>query len=77
MKNRYVEAFVPYLVAGFSIAIAAGLLLMIFNIFIWGIAIGAILWVVITIKNLIMEKLGHVKKTGKHQGIIIDHDDIK
>ena len=77
MKNKFFEGFVPFLVAGFSIAIAIGLFFVIFQVFIWGLVFAAILWLTVTVKNLIMAKLyPPAEKKSKHQGITIDHDDL-
>ncbi len=77
MKNKYVEKFIPFLMFGFAIAIMIGLLIIIGYVFIWGLVIAAALWIISSLKSKYISKFGTVKKTSKHKGVIIEHDDLK
>ncbi len=75
MKNNPLEAFMPYLIIGFAIALMVGLFFIIANVLIWGLLIAGILWLGVTLRQLILAKFGHLsKKKSKHKGIIIEHD---
>lgn len=76
MKNKYIESFVPFLVFGFMIAIMIGLLVIIGYVFVWGLVIATALWVISSLKKLYLAKFSHVKKSSKHKGVIIEHEDL-
>jgi len=68
------QTLVPFLMLGFAIALITGLLLMFFQILIWGFCIGAVLWMVALIKDFFFPaKTTDVKPSGR----IIEHNDPK
>lgn len=77
MKNKLFDPFVPYLVAGFAIALAIGLFFILFQVLIWGVTFAVIIYLAVVIKKFIMAKLYPPKHNSKkHKGIIIEHDDL-
>ena len=77
MKNKYIEKFIPFLMFGFAIAIMIGLLVIIGYVFVWGLVIAGVLWIISSLKNLYQSKFGTSKTTSNHKGVIIEHDDLK
>lgn len=71
--QQFLENIIPFLVLGVAIALFVGLLFMFSYILVWGIFIGAILWLL----NLGKEYLFPNKEETKEKGRIIDHDDKK
>jgi hypothetical protein len=73
------ENIVPFLIAGVAIALFLGLLFMFSYILIWGLMIGGILWLVMTIKQYLFPSSTPTKKEviDKNEGRIIEHDDEK
>ena len=49
--KKILQTFVPFLILGIVIAGIVGLLIMFSYVFLWGIFIGAVLWLVNFIKN--------------------------
>lgn len=75
MNKNPLEAFMPYLIIGFAIALMVGLFFIIANVLIWGIVIAGILWIGVTLRQFVLTKFGHLSKTkSKHKGIIIEHN---
>jgi 5-bromo-4-chloroindolyl phosphate hydrolysis protein len=72
------ENVVPFIVAGFAIALLIGLLFMFSYVLVWGIIIGAVLWVAATMKQYLFPKPATKKEVFKQsEGRIIEHDDKK
>lgn len=71
--EKIIENIVPFIVVGVGIAIVIGLLFMFFYVAIWGVVIGAILYLVALAKQYFFP--GESAK--KEQGRIIEHDDKK
>jgi uncharacterized protein (DUF58 family) len=72
------ENVVPFIVAGFAIALLIGLLFMFSYVLIWGVIIGAVLWIAATIKQYLFPNLSTKKDIYKQsEGRIIEHDDKK
>jgi len=69
--QRVLEQFTPFIVLGIAIALMVGLLILFSYLFIWGLLIGAIIWVVMVIKHFFSQK-SPPKKT---EGRVIEHDD--
>ena len=78
MRKNPLEAFMPYLIIGFAIALMVGLFFIIANVMIWGLLIAAVLWLGMAIRQFVLSKLGYLAKSkSKHKGIIIEHDKYK
>lgn len=73
---KLLEMILPYLYIGIAIAIMIGLLIVLSYVFIWGILIGAILYIGALIKERFFSNNAALKKS-KHKGRVIDHDEIK
>lgn len=76
MSNKMNEIFqkmTPYLIIGIVIAMLVGLLIMFSYLFLWGILIGAILWLVAVIKSYFFPS----KPSSENDGRIIEHNDKK
>lgn len=71
--EKIIENIVPFIVIGVGIAIVIGLLFMFFYVAIWGIVIGAILYLIALAKQYFFPS----ESDKKEQGRIIEHDDKK
>ena len=69
--QRIVAQFIPFVILGIVIAFAIALFILFSYVLLWGIFIGAIIWVVAVIKNYFFPKRAVVKN---EQGRVIDHD---
>ncbi len=76
MKNKYIEAFMPFLIIGLTLAFIISLFFIIAHVFIWGLVIAAVLWIATQLKNLYDQKFGSPKAGQKHKGRVIEHDDL-
>lgn len=83
MNNKFqvpkiFENIVPFIIAGIAIALFVGLLFMFSYVVIWGLIIGAILWLITLIKQFIIPNSTPKSKTSSQStGRIIEHDDKK
>ncbi|MCW8408656.1 hypothetical protein OQJ13_06665 [Legionella sp. PATHC035] len=76
--GKIFENLVPFIIAGCAIALFFGLLFMFSYVLVWGIIIGAILWLVATIKQYLFPSSSTKKEViKKNEGRIIEHDDKK
>lgn len=76
MSNKsgtVLETLVPFIVIGVAIALVFGLLFMFFYVFIWGVVIGGILWLM----NLAKLYFFPETSTKNDSGRVIEHDDKK
>lgn len=73
--KKVIDSIIPFFIFGFAVAIFITLLLLIFHIMFWGLIIGAITWLIVTIKNKFFPK-HHKAKTVHRDGRIIEHDDL-
>ncbi|QDQ40385.1 hypothetical protein E3226_008265 [Legionella geestiana] len=63
----------PFMIAGVGIAMAIAVLIFFYNVIIWGILIGAVLWAGVFIKNLLMPEALNTPKS-RSKGRIIEHE---
>jgi hypothetical protein len=76
--GKIFENLVPFLIAGVAIALFFGLLFMFSYVLIWGIMIGGILWIVMTIKQFLFPSTPpKTESIHTTEGRIIEHDDKK
>ncbi|KTD07404.1 hypothetical protein [Legionella jamestowniensis] len=70
--EHLIQQLVPFLIAGIAIALVIGLFIMFSYVLVWGLIIGAILWVASFIKNLLFssKEIENPKK-----GRVIEHND--
>lgn len=68
--QRSVYQLIPFLFIGIAIALGIGLIIVFTHILLWGIIIGAAIWVVAIIKEFLFPK----KSEDKASGRIIEHD---
>jgi len=71
--QKLLETLIPFIVLGISIALLIGLLIMFSYIFVWGLLIGGVLWLVALAKQYFFP----VETVKKSKGRIIEHDDKK
>lgn len=79
-KSPFIANLVPFFVAGITIALMIGMLVIFSYLLFWGVLIGAVLWLVITIKNKFFPSKNAASvdaSTEKNEGRTIEHDDIK
>jgi uncharacterized Tic20 family protein len=76
-SNKILEAILPYLYLGITIALMIGFLIILSYVFIWGILIGFIIYIGVFIKERFFSKNKTVTNKKKHKGRVIDHDDVK
>jgi hypothetical protein len=69
------ENIIPFLVFGMVIALVVGILIMFSYVFIWGLIIGAVLWIVSFLKKLILSEKKISNPPDETKGRIIEHDD--
>ena len=66
------EQLFPFLILGTAIALIVGIFIMFSYVLIWGIIIGAVLWLIYVIKNALFP---NEVSTNDKKGRIIEHDD--
>ena len=71
--DKFLENIIPYIVVGIGIALIIALLFMFFYIAIWGIVIGAVLWIAALVKQHFFPG----NSANSEQGRVIEHDDKK
>ncbi len=69
--QRVFAQFMPFIVLGITIAFMIGLLVLFSYLLIWGLLIGAILWLVMVIKHFFSPKPPPKKTKGR----VIEHED--
>ncbi|MGQ3891633.1 hypothetical protein [Legionella sp. CNM-4043-24] len=67
--NIPLQSIKPFMVLGFAIALIIGLLMMLSYLVIWGLVIGAVLWLAATVKRLLFPP----RIISRQQGRIIDY----
>lgn len=67
--QRLISTFLPFISLGVIITLIFVLLVMLSYVFLWGIIIGAILWLAVTIKRYFFPPIARKKPTGR----IIEH----
>jgi hypothetical protein len=72
--KKILDSLVPFIVFGFGIALCVGLLFMFFSVAIWGVVIGAVLWISSLIKNYLCPSKS---EKSNDEGRIIEHDNRK
>ena len=73
MTNKLEEIFeqlIPYIILGITIAFIIGFFIMLSYVLVWGILLGAIIWLVVRIKNNFFPS----PSAKKNKGRIIEHD---
>lgn len=68
--HHIITQIVPFLTIGVSIALIIGIFIFLSYVLVWGIALGLILWLIVTIKNYFFP--GASQKP--LQGRIIEHE---
>ncbi|MDI1352816.1 MAG: hypothetical protein PSV35_08670 [bacterium] len=71
--KKLLDSLIPFMVIGVAIALCIGLLFMFFSVAIWGLFIGAILWLVTLAKQYLFPN----KSATEEKGRIIEHNDRK
>jgi len=74
MNNKFkqmLEQLPTFIVLGIAIAIIIGLFIMLSYVLVWGLLLGAIIWLVVMIKNYFFPPTSQDKHTGR----IIEHDE--
>jgi len=72
--QRIIGQLIPFILIGIIIAFSIGLLVIFSYVLMWGLLIGAVIWVTITVKNYFFPRQSPVKTPGR----VIEHeDDIK
>jgi hypothetical protein len=77
MNNRIqqiLENIIPYLMLGVFIALFLALIYILSYIFVWGLIIGAVLWIFVAIKHYFLR---NQLPAAKRKGRIIEHDHKK
>lgn len=72
--QRIIEQIIPFIILGITLAFAVGLLIMFSYLLVWGLAIGATLWVLVTVKNYLFPKQKVPQAPHPSEGRIIEHD---
>lgn len=78
-EGKFVEAILPYLILGISIAVAVSLIVIFFYLFMWGVIIGFVLWAIMVIKEKFFptadknhsHKVLHVEEDGS---VVVEED---
>lgn len=76
MNNKFkqmLEQLPTFIILGIAIALIIGLFIMLSYVIVWGLLLGAIIWLVVVIKNYLSPFLS----SKKNEGRIIEHDDKK
>jgi hypothetical protein len=71
--EKIIENLLPFVIVGVAIALFIGLLFMFFYIAVWGLIIGAVLWLAALVKQYFFP--GNDPK--REKGRIIEHDNKK
>lgn len=80
-KNTIFDSIVPFIILGISIAVFVALIVLLSYVFIWGLVIGGILWLVAFVKEQLFprnKKRNQVddNNESKSKGRIIEYDEI-
>ncbi|MBA2653310.1 MAG: hypothetical protein H0U73_13760 [Tatlockia sp.] len=72
--SQLTESIIPFLILGIAIALIVGIFIMFSYVLFWGLIVGAVLWIVNSIKNFLSAK--EVSKSPeKIKGNIFEHND--
>lgn len=74
MNNKFkqmLELLPTFIILGIAIAMVIGLFIMLSYVLVWGLLLGAIIWLVVMIKNYFFPQSSQDKKAGR----VIEHDD--
>jgi len=71
-SNYFANRVAPYLFLGIAIAILVGFAIILSYLFLWGLVIGAIIFIAVSAKN----KFFPSKKRQYKRNIVIEHDEI-
>lgn len=69
--KQMLEQLPIFIVLGVAIALVVGLFIMLSYVVIWGLVIGAVIWLVMMLKNYLFP----TSPADKNEGRIIEHDD--
>ena len=64
------EPLVPFILLGIAIALFIGIFIMLSYVLVWGIVLGAIIWLAVMLKNYLFPS-----NTTESKGRVINHDD--
>lgn len=68
-----IQHLMPFLGIGIAIALIIGILIVFSYLFLWGLLIGGLLWLIAVIKNAFFS----AKPTSATKGRVIEHDNKK
>ena len=72
IKKQF-ENLIPFIIIGIAVALVISLLVMFSYVVVWGVIIGAVLWLIFLIKDYFFPE----KAAKKSRGKVIDHNDSK
>ncbi len=67
------QPLIPFIILGVAIAFIIGLFIMLSYVLVWGVLLGAIIWLAALLKNYLFP----THTPDKSEGRIIEHDDKK
>lgn len=74
MNNKFkqmLEQLPTFIILGIAVAMIIGLFIMLSYVLVWGLLLGAIIWLVVMIKNYLFP----TPSQDKHEGRVIEHED--
>ena len=71
------DTLIPLIITGMAIVVFIGLLFMFSYVLIWGVIVGALLWLASIIKTYLFPNTKKPIKTAKSKGRIIEHNEKK
>jgi membrane protein YdbS with pleckstrin-like domain len=69
--KQMLEQLPAFIILGIAIAVVVGLFIMLSYVLVWGLILGAIIWLGVVIKNYIFPS----SVSDKNAGRVIEHDD--
>lgn len=69
--KQFLEPLVPFIILGVAISLFIGLFIMLSYVLLWGIVLGAIIWLAVMLKNYLFPPY----TPDKNEGRVIEHDD--
>ena len=67
------EHLIPFIILGVAISLIIGLFIMLSYVLVWGVVLGAIIWLAVMIKNYLFPSQASEQRKGR----IIEHKDKK
>ncbi|MFA5960206.1 MAG: hypothetical protein WC785_06790 [Tatlockia sp.] len=75
--QKSLEGLVPYLMLGIAIALVIGLFIMFSYVVVWGLLIGALLWLVSVVRTYLFPVKPTQVELKRRKGRVIEHEDKK